>query len=550
MAIDPNNLGGTATLTFNDDFNSLSLWNGQSGTWNTTDSWDNQRGYYLSGNGEKQWYINSQYAPTQNVDPWSVSNGHLNLTATPTPDSVKPLLDNQPYVSGQINTFHSFSQQYGYFEMSAKLPSGDGLWPAFWLLPENNSWPPELDVMEELGNNSKAYYTTVHSNETGSHTMNGSGIDTSDLTANFHRYGVDWEADKITWYLDGKQVFQSDTPADLHSPMYMIANLAVGGYWPGNPTSDSEFPATMQIDYIRAYSAKPGGATDTNSTAADPTHAATSPIETPPTSAPATDPVQTAAPTTGAAQTPAPDTSHVTDTTHTTDTSHATDTSHTASATPPATTTTDPAPQTAASDTSDSATGGGHIDGSSSAHTTSVSDAAAAPAAPPASTDVSHTPPAHTTTASDPVADPAPSAPVAATPSAPVADHVQTPPTAPTTAVSSASTSSDTSSPGADQFDFGALHHGGGHHGHSHGHSHSHSHGHAQAVTHAFDHFDWMHGGASPQSAAASDAAQTKCCAALASLQEHADAFAQAHGSQDAGAGWHAQHHHFGHHLF
>ncbi|MDB5593469.1 MAG: beta-glucanase/beta-glucan synthetase [Hyphomicrobiales bacterium] len=260
MPINPGDLAGTANLTFSDEFNTLSLWNGQGGKWSTSDSWDNKAGYTLSGNGEQQWYLNDQYAPTQAVKPWTVSNGVLDITASAATPDMKPLIHDQNYTSGQINTFHSFSQTYGYFEMKAELPSGAGLWPAFWLLPKDQSWPPEIDVMEQLGQDPNKFYATVHSAASGDHTQVSTPVSTTDLTSGFHTYGVDWEADNITWYLDGKQVCEAATPTDLHSPMYMIANLAVGGYWPGSPTSAGDFPATMQVDYIHAYSAKPDGA--------------------------------------------------------------------------------------------------------------------------------------------------------------------------------------------------------------------------------------------------------------------------------------------------
>lgn len=324
MTIDPNNLSSTAQMTFNDDFNSLSLWNGTSGTWTTGDSYNNAKGFTLSGNGEQEWYINSNYAPTQNIQPWSVSDGALNLVAQPTDDATKAIIGDHPYTSGQVNTFNSFSQTYGYFEMRAELPQGAGLWPAFWLLPENNQWPPEIDVMENLGDNMNKYYTTDHTAETGSHTMSTTNITTADLSAAYHNYGVDWESDKITWYFDGKQVFQVDTPADMHDPMYMVANLAVGGYWPGYPTSASEFPADMKIDYIRAYSDNPNAPvftpTGTDAHTTTPGTTATTP---PPTDSGTPTPTPTPVPTT--------------DTTHPTDPVPATDQTPPAS-TPPATT--------------------------------------------------------------------------------------------------------------------------------------------------------------------------------------------------------------------
>ncbi|HEY3918347.1 MAG TPA: glycoside hydrolase family 16 protein, partial [Stellaceae bacterium] len=152
------------SITFDDEFNSLSLWNGTTGTWDTTAPYVplNGNGYSLASNGEQEWYINSTYAPTASVQPWTVNNGVLTLTAAPASPAIQSLIDGYQYTSGQINTYNSFSQTYGYFEMNAELPAGQGLWPAFWLMPENGSWPPELDVMEMLGQNPSTYYTTVH----------------------------------------------------------------------------------------------------------------------------------------------------------------------------------------------------------------------------------------------------------------------------------------------------------------------------------------------------------------------------------------------------
>ena len=154
-----------ATLTFDDEFNTLSLWNGTSGTWDTVAQYASTtgNGYSLPSNGEQEWYINSNYAPTASVTPWTVNNGIMTLTAAPAPTSIQPLIDGYQYTSGQINTSQSFNQLYGFFEMRAQLPAGQGTWPAFWLLPENGSWPPEIDVMEMLGNNPTVYYTSIHS---------------------------------------------------------------------------------------------------------------------------------------------------------------------------------------------------------------------------------------------------------------------------------------------------------------------------------------------------------------------------------------------------
>ncbi|HVA13796.1 MAG TPA: type I secretion C-terminal target domain-containing protein [Stellaceae bacterium] len=253
-----------SVLTFNDEFNSLSLWNGTSGTWDTTAPYVplNGSGYSLPSNGEQEWYINSTYAPTASVQPWSVSNGVLTLTAAPASAAIQSLIGGYQYTSGQINTYHSFSQTYGYFEMNAELPAGQGLWPAFWLLPESGAWPPEIDAMEVLGNNTSELYTTVHSTSgTGAEVNDGVGTIVANMSTGFHSYGVDWQPDFITWYFDGIAVFQAATPSDLNQPMYMIANLAVGGYWPGDVNGTTPLPAQMEINYIRAYSGLPASIT-------------------------------------------------------------------------------------------------------------------------------------------------------------------------------------------------------------------------------------------------------------------------------------------------
>src|SRR5215831_3637440 len=217
--------GRQLVLTFSDDFNSLKLWNGTSGTW-STQYWYNAAANGGSQNDELEWYLNPGYPPTSEVKTLTVNDGVLSLTAARASPSIQPLINNHQYTSGMITTEHSFSQLYGYFEIRAKLPAGKGLWPAFWLLPTDRSWPPEIDVLEVLGDNTRKLYTSVHyGKENTSH-----GVDTTvpDMSADFHTYAVLWEPDSITWYFDGRQVFRNPTPPDMNKPMYILANLGVG----------------------------------------------------------------------------------------------------------------------------------------------------------------------------------------------------------------------------------------------------------------------------------------------------------------------------------
>jgi beta-glucanase (GH16 family) len=131
--------------------------------------------------------------------------------------------------------------------MRAKLPPGKGLWPAFWLLPRDQSWPPEIDVMEAVSDPTHIY-STVHSK------VAPDGSAEAHITPNaFHTFAVSWDAKQVGWYLDGKRIGATPTPGDLHKPMYMLANLAVGGEWPGSPDASTVFPAKMTIAYMRAY---------------------------------------------------------------------------------------------------------------------------------------------------------------------------------------------------------------------------------------------------------------------------------------------------------
>ncbi|MCJ2120220.1 family 16 glycosylhydrolase [Methylobacterium sp. J-001] len=272
MPIDPNNLAQTATLTYSAEFNTLDLWNGTSGL---DTAGGPQWGSYVTATGtrpfnqEQEWYVRADH-PTDGSaaalpNPFSVHNGVLSITAAPSDPSLLSELGGQPYTSGMINTSHSFSQTYGYFEMRAELPAGQGVWPAFWLLSQDGSWPPEIDVMEMLGHDPGTLYTTVHSlapgQTPGDHTVSQGVSHVADMSNGFHTYGVDWGPDSLAFYFDGQEVYRTPTPASLDKPMYMIANLAIGGTWPGDADASTPFPAQMNIDYLRAYQANPNTGT-------------------------------------------------------------------------------------------------------------------------------------------------------------------------------------------------------------------------------------------------------------------------------------------------
>ena len=249
----------TATLTFDDEFNSLNLWNGTSGTWQPSFTWaaDGE-----SVAGSETWWSNPGYGPTSAADanPYKVSNGVLNLEALPTPADVSAsAVGGQPYIGGLLETQNSFSQEYGYFEMNAEMPVGAGLMGAFWLLPENGSRPPELDVSEVVSNSPTTVVNTVITNDGGPDTVLNHWTDVANMTTGFHTYAVDWEPTTITWYFDGVETFQEATPSDMHQPMYMLLDTLAGNAssWEGAPNSTTPFPASMLVNYVHVYSANP-----------------------------------------------------------------------------------------------------------------------------------------------------------------------------------------------------------------------------------------------------------------------------------------------------
>lgn len=240
------------TLTFNDDFNSLSLYDGQDGVWEAKYWWAPEKGASLHTNGEQQWYVNPLYGPTASANPFSVTDGVLTIRAEQTSDALSGEVEGYDYTSGMLTTHGSFAQTYGYFEIRADMPDEQGAWPAFWLLPEDGSWPPELDVIEMRGQDPNTLILSAHSNETDQQTSVINNVAVAD-TEGFHTYGLLWDEDHITWYFDDVAVAQTDTPDDMHDPMYMIVNLAIGGM-AGNPADGLPDGSEMNIDYIRAYS--------------------------------------------------------------------------------------------------------------------------------------------------------------------------------------------------------------------------------------------------------------------------------------------------------
>ncbi len=256
--------GGMA-MAFDDEFNSLSLYNSttKTGTWLPYFDWSAYsalNAHTVLASGELEVYVDPNFAGSGTtalgLNPFSISNGVLTITARPTPTADQGLLWSRAYTSGMITTKPSFSQTYGYFEIKAEFPSTPvGLWPAFWLLPADNKGDNEIDVFEQVNDQANTVHQTVHwDTAAGAATYTSFPTYVPNLLTGFHTYGVLWTASTITWFVDGAAVGQVATPYGMNKAMYMVTNLAVGGNWPGSPDSTTKFPAAYQVDYVRAYS--------------------------------------------------------------------------------------------------------------------------------------------------------------------------------------------------------------------------------------------------------------------------------------------------------
>ena len=226
-------------------------------------------GFDVGGGG---WGNNQLEYDTARTNNARIQGGQLVIEAKP-----ESYLGNS-YTSARMLTKGKWSWTYGRIEASIKIPKGQGIWPAFWMLGANIdsvNWPAcgEIDIMENIGNTADQGIThgTLHGpgysgggGLSGTYTLPG-GAKLSDA---FHVFAVEWTTNQIKWYLDNVQYFTL-TPANLpggstwvfNAPQFILLNLAVGGGWPGNPDGTTVFPQQMLVDYVRVYNYVPAAPT-------------------------------------------------------------------------------------------------------------------------------------------------------------------------------------------------------------------------------------------------------------------------------------------------
>ncbi len=254
----PSNTSGPNTnqdykLVWEDNFNGTQL---------NQEDWNYE--YHDPGwvNSELQKY-------TDSPDNIYVKDGKLVIQAIKTEDQT-----GTHYTSGRINTQNKHDYKYGKFEVRAKVPSGKGFLPAFWMMPTDENlygqWPKcgEIDIMEVLGDQTNKAFGTLHFGEPHTQSQGSYILNDGDFASEYHNYSCEWEPNEIRFYVDGKLFYtESDWfskrtgygevtyPAPYDQPFYLILNLAVGGNWPGNPDNTTEFGdnAALCVDYVKVY---------------------------------------------------------------------------------------------------------------------------------------------------------------------------------------------------------------------------------------------------------------------------------------------------------
>lgn len=246
---------GDWTLVWSDEFDGTAL---------DTGKWSAQVGDGCAlnlcgwGNNELQWY------QAENA---SVSDGTLTITAR------REQVEGREYTSARLRTLGKGDWTYVRVEARARLPRGQGIWPAIWMLPSDNAYggwaaSGEIDIMELVGHEPARVHGTLHyGGSAPNNTYSGAYYDLPGGTFadDFHVFAMEWERGEIRWYVDGR-LYQRQTdwfstggvyPAPFDQPFHLVLNVAVGGNWPGNPDGTTSFPQTMALDWVRVYQRAP-----------------------------------------------------------------------------------------------------------------------------------------------------------------------------------------------------------------------------------------------------------------------------------------------------
>ncbi|HEY5642907.1 MAG TPA: glycoside hydrolase family 16 protein [Woeseiaceae bacterium] len=249
--------GGNNTLVFSDEFDADRL---DPEVWFFETGDGTEYGIPGWGNNELQWYL---------PDSAELKDGNLVITAR------RESVSGKSFTSARINTRDRFAFRYGRIEASIRLPGGQGLWPAFWLLPQDSvygTWAAsgEIDIVEAVNlgaSGGNTVYGTIHYGGTFPANVSSGEqyVVATDATTDFHVYALEWDEAELRWYVDDVlyavrnnwSTTGAPFPAPFDQPFYILFNVAVGGNFPGAPSAATAFPVVMEVDYVRVYSGAP-----------------------------------------------------------------------------------------------------------------------------------------------------------------------------------------------------------------------------------------------------------------------------------------------------
>ncbi len=239
------------TLVWQDEFDGSTL---DQGKWSVQTGDGCDLGICGWGNNEQQWY---QAANA------TVANGLLTITAK------REASGGKPYTSARLRTAGKGDWTYARVEVRARLPFGQGMWPAVWMLPTDDvygTWAAsgEIDIMELVGHEPATVHGTIHYG--GAFPNNRSSgasftLSSGRFADDFHVFALEWEQGVMRWYVDD-ELYQTQTqwstsggpyPAPFNRRFHLLVNLAVGGNWPGNPDETTTFPQQLEVDWVRVY---------------------------------------------------------------------------------------------------------------------------------------------------------------------------------------------------------------------------------------------------------------------------------------------------------
>ena len=250
----------TTTVTAPEGFGLV--WHDEFDTDGTPDlsNWTLEHSTFGDGNNELQCYT-----PAQAL----VRDGSLTLTGIDQ-ETVCPNGSRRQFTSAMVTSERLRNFTYGWFEIRAKVPAGQGLWPALWLSPEGDPYGPwprsgEIDIIEIRGSNPRAARVNFHylglddtRKQLPFEVLTQPGRSFAD---EFHTFGLIWEPNQLTWIVDGIIVHEVNnwqssvgpSPAPFNGPFFIRMNLAIGGTFVGDPDQSTPWPATMEVDYVRVF---------------------------------------------------------------------------------------------------------------------------------------------------------------------------------------------------------------------------------------------------------------------------------------------------------